>query len=758
MMKRSGLVFLLLSLFSLSYTVVSAQISHGGKPFFLQNSLLRSSTRLGPLKGAFEMPAFKLDSVLQEDRLDEGNRQRSYRFAHKFFTKIEKRKDAALTVLPDGTKVWQIQIRSQGAYSINVLLTDFELPPGGKLFVYNENHSCIIGSFDYRNNSPRKILPLQPVAGESIIIEYSEPAGVPFEGNFTVSEVNHDYRDVLRKEPGNDVQGDFLCMPDVLCSEADKDLIRSTVLLIIDGTVGCSGVLVNNTENDGRPYLLTAVHCLNNDFEDGYHNMDYYMAHAGTIVTFFNYNRPVCNTELKGTEEMTMAEAYPRVILEKKDVALLELRDKPPGYYNAYYAGWNMNEEGNKGVHVNLHHPHLSVKKYGKAEADLPVISLHIGNVQFDSNSHWQVPGWTTGSTSVGSSGSPLFDKNGLVVGTLSAGSSLCSGNFPDRAADQFAILYKSWETADPNNQLKTYLDPNNKGLKQQTGMDPNEENPLVRLSNINFSAGDVLTVSTLESPNSGYVYGSSNLKTTEFAEEFTTDTTVEVVGVYLLVPPLSSGSLSGVEISIYSGETFPEKLLQVQDFSPKYLDYSETGGFNPKDKNRMNYGTENFVLFDEPVKIDKGKFFVSFRINGATSFCVYNATFAGAAKQNTAWVKDPSQGWIQAVAYSPAQAVKTSLAIQPLVRGAKIDSLPVIPDGKDDPVFFDSKSHTLSLWELVNEPVPVNVYSLTGALMEKTQFNRGQKSISLAERPKGTIGIVQLFLVNKTYSKKIIY
>ena len=229
-MKQSGLFFLLLSLFFLSGRMVSAQISHGGKPFFLQNSLLKNSSPVSPNgevgPSVFEMPAFNLDSVMQEDRLNEGNMQRSYRFAHKFFTKIAKRKDAALAVLPDGTKVWQINIRSKGAYSINVLLTDFELPPDGKLFVYSENHSHVIGSFDYRNNAPGKILPLQPVAGESVIIEYSEPAGVPFEGNFTVSEVNHDYRDFLRREPGNDGGSVFSCMPDALCSEIDGNIVR----------------------------------------------------------------------------------------------------------------------------------------------------------------------------------------------------------------------------------------------------------------------------------------------------------------------------------------------------------------------------------------------------------------------------------------------------------------------------------------------------------------------------------------------------
>ncbi|MDR2621545.1 MAG: trypsin-like peptidase domain-containing protein [Dysgonamonadaceae bacterium] len=786
-MKRNSLFFFLISLFSLSNVGVSAQISHGGKPFFLQTpppqpsegeaagSVIEySATAKSPSgdlgvtlhlpdggAGDFEMPAFDLDSVLREDQLNERNMQRSYRFAHKFYTKIEKRKDAALTVLPDGTKVWQIHIRSKGAYSINILLTDFELPQGGKLFVYNEDHSHVIGSFDYRNNSPEKILPIQPVAGESITIEYSEPADVPFEGNFTVSEVSHDYRDFLRREPGNDGGSIFSCMPDALCSGIDENLIRSTVLLVIDGSVACSGVLVNNTENDGTPYILTAVHCLNNELEDGiYKDTDYYITHSGTIVTFFNYNRPVCGSRLKGTEELTMAETYPRAILEKRDVALLELREKPPVYYNAYYAGWNMEENGNTGMYTNLHHPSAAIKKYGKAEANLSAVSFQAPKV-FEYESHWEVPGWTTGSTYGGSSGSPLFDKNGLVVGTLSGGVSNCNNSSPNGGSDYFTILYKSWKTSDANNQLKTYLDPNDKGLKQLAGMDPNEENPLFRLSNMNFSAGDVLEVKALESPNSGFAYGSSNLETKEFAEEFTTGNAVEVFGTYLFVPPLPSNGVTGVEISIYSGTTSPEKLLQTQNFSPQYLDYSSSTGFNPKDKNMISFGTESFVLFDEPVPIAKGKFYISYKINVPASFCVYNAKFnstGSSTRRNTAWVKDPLQGWIQATVYSPVLATKTSLAIQPLVRSIKMDSLPDIPGEEEYPLFFDSKNHTLFLREPASEPVEAFIYSLTGALMEKVQFNKGERSVPLAEKTRGTIGIVQLLLPNKPYSKKIIY
>ena len=763
-MKRNGLFYLLSNVFFFFCLATPAQISHGGKPFFLRTSTSIpqsvaaakysiSLLQLPLLESySFEMPAFDLDSVIREDHAEERNSLRAYRFAHKFFTKIEKKKDAALTVLPDGTKVWQIHIHSKGACSINVLLTGFEVPQGGKLFAYSSDYTHVIGSFDYRNNSPERILPLRPVAGESVIIEYSEPADVPFEGNFTVSEVNHDYRGFFRREPGFDSGSTFSCMPDALCSEIDENLIRSTVLLMIDGTTACSGVLVNNTENDGTPYILTAVHCLNDSLQFGiYRNRDHYITTSGTVVSFFNYNRPVCGTQLKGTEEMTMAETYPRAILERRDVALLELREKPPVHYNAYYAGWNMDESGRMGIHANLHHPSAVVKKYGNVEDDL---SMDDFEDIFDRQSHWKVQAWTTGSTAGGSSGSPLFDQNGLVIGTLTGGNSSCINSVPNGKSDYFTVLHKSWETTEPDNQLKTYLDPGNKGLKQQPGFDPNHNNPLTRLSNIDFSSGDALIVSDLES-DAGFVYGGSSLGTTEFAEEFAVEEAIEILGVYLLVPPLAGNSISGVKIAIYSGEVSPDNLLQTQDFSPHYLDYNNSAGFNPKDKNMRICGTETFVLFDEPVKIAGGKFFISYSIAGTTPFCVYNAKFANAGKRNTAWVNEPSRGWIQATVYLSAQMEKTSLAIQPLVRSTKTDS---IPESPDDPLFFDSKNAVLSLREFPDEPVSANIYSLTGMLMEKVYFDKGKRSVSLTKKFGGSIGIVRLTLLNKTYSKKIIY
>ena len=52
-------------------------------------------------------------------------------------------------------------------------------------------------------------------------------------------------------------------MPVIACyqdSTTRYDAIeRSVVLMIINGTTGCTGTLVNNTANDGKPYSLALL-------------------------------------------------------------------------------------------------------------------------------------------------------------------------------------------------------------------------------------------------------------------------------------------------------------------------------------------------------------------------------------------------------------------------------------------------------------------------------------------------------------------
>ncbi|MDR1527415.1 MAG: trypsin-like peptidase domain-containing protein [Dysgonamonadaceae bacterium] len=697
-----------------------------------------------------DMPAFDLDSVLRLDAINEKNMRGSFQFAHKFYTRIERGKDGNEWLLADGTRVWQVSIRSQGAYSINLLFTEFHVPEGAKLFLYNTDHSYVIGSFDHRNHSPAGLLPVKPVAGETIIVEYSEPADAAFQGQLTIGEVNHDYRDILRKEPDIDLtNGYFDCMPDVVCEDVDETTVRSTLLVMINGTTACTGSLLNNTANDGAPYVLTAVHCLNNDAQ--YHkDWDYYVDKAGTVVVFFNYHRPVCGSSMKATEEFSMASAYPRAIIEGKDIALLELHDKPPAYYNAYYAGWRLKTDA--GPYTNIHHPQAAVKRYNFYNGNLAWMSFP--NL-FDPNSHLKVTAWTIGSTHGGSSGSPLFDANHAVIGGLSGGLSLCGTPDPKGTHDMFFALSQGWETNDPDNQLKTYLDPQNTGALAAPGMDPNRENPIVRLGNVQYNSGNNLITTRYASPNSGYVFGCSNLNITEFAEEFNPEYEAELYGAYFLIPAMPHSYTQGVEIRIYEGNNFPEQLIATQTLQPQYMNYSaQNGTFGLKDKNMDFVATENFVRFDQPVKISK-KFFIAYRIANEqdSPFAVYNTQFRP-GNINTAWINREGT-WIRASSYV-ASPITTSLAIEALLSYSTI-SVPGSEISKDKFRYIRSE-HRLLLPEKASGAGQIRIYAISGQLLQRIPIDEAQNTVTIYPQATGTIGIIQLVRGNQIYTEKLIY
>ncbi|MDL2224559.1 serine protease, partial [Bacteroidales bacterium OttesenSCG-928-M06] len=719
-MRKNRIAFLVAFLF-LCITGSFAQISYGGKPLLMDNPLLRSSIEVPVIT----MPTFNLDSVLISDGLEDQSLRTSFPFAYKFFTNIQKGVDGIETLLPDGTRIWQVKIQSEGAYSLNLLFSEFDIPPGGKLFIYNIDHTHLIGAFDHRNNSPSGILPVQPIVGDAIIIEYSEPMNAPYKAKLVIGEVNHDYRNILdspflKREPGLDTT-DYLCMPDALCEDVDNKNIRATVLLMIDGTTACSGVLINNTKQDGTPYLLTAVHCLNPKviFPQEF---DYYVDKAGTIITFFNYNRAVCGSTMKGSENMSTAITYPRVIIEEKDIALLELQEEPPFIYNAYYAGWNISDVADNPPYINLHHPSGAVKKFGITVNPLNLSSWSpTSDYPFKRNSHWRTTFWNAGATYAGSSGSPLFDADNRIVGGLTGGSSECNDTKSNNKSDLFFALYQGWENGNETNQLKTYLDPLGLNIKQLDGFDPNEKDPLFRLSNMLLNSTDTLETAIYQAPDKGYLFGNSNRKITEFAEKFVLDTTTVVHGVFLFIPAMPYASTSSVKISVYSGNEYPETLLASQDFTPKYLNYRTVGSdkdFIPDPLTTDQTPTEHFVPFDKPVYSGK-KFFIAYQIDYSDKkqFVIYNTGSHLENPANTAWLKDEEGNWISSDNYS-VQPKATSLALQPLVQYTDEVSIPILKEEKEKAFIYLNAENRLFIPEMETNGT-LFIYSLDGRLIE---------------------------------------
>lgn len=625
-MKKHN-ILCIICILALILPVARAQVSHGGSPLPL--SALRSSDDIPFI----EMPGFDVEEELRLDSLVESDLRSGFKFAYKFMTDIRRGNSGTSFVLPDGTKVWRVGIYSPGALSINVLFSEYELPKGAQLFLYDEDQQHILGAFTHQNNSELEILPVAPVRGDRLIIEYQEPASADFPGRLAIGEVNHAYRSLSGQEPQEGLAS-IDGIPALNCyadtSSMVQTLGQSVVLMVIDGTTACTGTLLNNTAQDGKPYLLTASHCLNKSFS--LENPDYEEI-AGSIVCFYNYNSPLCDPILRGTEELSTASAYSRAVYEFTDMALLELLELPPVYYQPYLAGWNAGGKGSAPYQC-IQHPQYSTKRISISENELTAYSL-VDVIMFYPLSHWLVDEWSVGYTASGSSGAPLFDKTGKVVGALSGGQSTQSSP----RNDYFYSLQKSWNLRDEDEQLECWLSPNGSDTSCD-GMDPYASTPCIRLSNVQDS-GKKSSIEMAEE-NGEPVFGNNSSGNTEYAEAYTITGSTQLYGIYIVTPPCGTSSAPEVEITVYDGGDVPSTLLYTETFKPAYLNLS-SGCFVETAKD-LNRAQESFVVFSSPVTVSE-KFYVGYRIGESSDgsyFAAYNLP-KGSVSGNTAWILDLS-------------------------------------------------------------------------------------------------------------------
>lgn len=422
----------------------------------------------------YTLPEIDRNVLLKKDIQSKNQNTKIFKYAKIIDTNIDLLKDGLCQTLPNGDKIWYMQIKGQDAYSLGVYFSLFRIPKNARLFVYSTDKKDVRGAFTYRNNKPNKILAIAPVMGDDITIEYFEPNDVNFNGELYISSVAYDYKNIFsfldKKSKGFGDAGD--CNVNINCEEGAgwQDVKHSVCRVIYSGSV-CSGALINNTNQDGYPYFLTANHCIDNSFE------------ASTAIFYFNYESPFC-TDLEPTETQTISGSNLVATApgNSLDFSLLELSVKPPPHYNPYYAGWNRDIVDPDTV-TSIHHPKGDIKKISVAYEGATTSDYEYG---YDDFSHWWINTWDVGTTEDGSSGSPLFNKEMQIIGDLSGGDANCNYNFND----YYSQFHRGWdEYSEINQQLKHWLDPKNSNVLSLNGYKPFDTIP----SNLRIALKDTV-------------------------------------------------------------------------------------------------------------------------------------------------------------------------------------------------------------------------------------------------------------------------
>ncbi|MBN2682096.1 MAG: PKD domain-containing protein [Bacteroidales bacterium] len=444
-----------------------AQISTGGKPVsFVYKNL---SDNIGKI----EIPAPNMELILQEDNQAEKNGS-FYKIGRYINADINLMESGTWTELPDGGKIFRISLKCEGAEALNAVYSDFYLPENTVLYIYNKNKKHVIGGFTDFNNRDDRSFVHEIVQGDEITLEYYQPAGVDEMPSLNIEQIGYTYRSshLDAYKDVKDFGGSDNCQVNANCSpEGDnwQNQKRGAVRILLTVGTGmgwCSGSVINNTNEDCTPYILTADHCGNGAT----------VANLNQWIFYFNYEAPTCsNPSSEGTlanQSMTGCALIAHGGDEGdagSDFFLVELNEEIPDSYQPYYNGWNR-EDVAATSGVSIHHPSGDIKKISTFTSTLVTASWS-GTY----NAHWRVTWAATtngyGVTEGGSSGSPIFNQAGLIVGDLTGGSSYCTATSSPDLYGKFSYSWESNGTTD-GEKLKPWLDPANTGVMSLNGKD----------------------------------------------------------------------------------------------------------------------------------------------------------------------------------------------------------------------------------------------------------------------------------------------
>lgn len=396
------------------------------------------------------MPEVDVESLLIED--ESAPKDEPFRFGYSMPVTLSLTNSGYWQDLPDGARLWRLNLQVPGALTVNLLYSRYFVPEGGKLFIYNADYEMVLGAFTSFNNKEHGEFSTAPVAGDLITVEYYEPAGAAGLSQISISDVIHGYRDFFGLSDRN--YGDSgACNNNVMCpvGEPWTDDIRSSAMIILSGgTRLCSGALVNNVRQDFSQYFLTANHCLTGS--------------VNSWIILFNYQSPGCNNQNGSVADYVQGTTL-RAANSHSDFALVELNEEIPPEYNVYYSGWSAIDTPPE-TPVGIHHPSGDIKKI-TFDYDYGISSGWNNN----DGSHWRIANWEDGTTEGGSSGSPIYNSEHRIVGQLHGGQASCQNNIND----YYGKIARSWDYGtSASNRLRDWLDPDNTGALVLDGIDPN--------------------------------------------------------------------------------------------------------------------------------------------------------------------------------------------------------------------------------------------------------------------------------------------
>ena len=556
-----------------------SQDNLGGIPYSFNNDIGENSAKI------FTDVVYH-DQMLAEDQSRPMNSP--YRYGKKFEVSYDFFQHAQKNIVDGGYEVWRLDIVSHNALAISLEFSPFHLSDEALLYMYDDELINMLGAYSSINNNDEEIFSIPLLRGEIIHLELLIPQDTQDVNNIIISEIIHDYRDILNLWGNYESERD--CGENVNCSSADsyQDPVNAASFLDMGGYI-CSGAMINNTNQDLTPYYLTAWHCVNGE-------------NTNTFRFYFNYETSGCS----GSNASYGSYAYSSDLLVTSgdmdpDFALLLIDDDIYTSWNVFYAGWNRSNSSPT-ISCGVHHPGGDPKKinFDNDQAyNSGTINWGTGYGTSPSGSHWEVY-WDEGGTEGGSSGSPLLDSNQRIVGQLSGGSGACGSG-----SDSYGKLARAWSTSN----IENWLDPTGSGATTIDGIYTAVDADYITVIDPNggetFESGETVNITWDDNISTNvsiklYINGSFN-------SNISTSTSSDGSYYWNIPSSMSQGSNYKIKITStsnsnvydYSDGTFTISSPSV-DFSIGNVDVN-SGVINIDMTNQIAVSGFQFVISDTP-------------------------------------------------------------------------------------------------------------------------------------------------------------
>ena len=316
-----------------------------------------------------------------------------------------------------GLSTWTFSIRVPTAVSMSFHAALVNFPAGAVLKVIGANGASAI----YRaQDIARSGLWSRPLPGDSLLLSMTVDTAARAQAVLDIESFQAGYRSLGAGVPDNAHYRRLMrkatqttnCTVNYACevNSANQGPGGATVAVVVGGVVQCTGTLLNDTSDDGTPYVLTARHCENGKLGGGDPGA------AANVTVYWDAVTP-CGSALGSIYDGdTITQTGATTMVEQQDAWLIRL-DGPPAANDAYYAGWDATGgvfSGGYSIHHALGYDKQLVDWYGQPTLQtFPGATLQLGYA----STFWGVVN-SVGSVGAGASGGALFDPNSHAVGS----------------------------------------------------------------------------------------------------------------------------------------------------------------------------------------------------------------------------------------------------------------------------------------------------------------------------------------------------